>query len=309
MEDKKKLLVIDSNALLHRAFHALPPLTTKTGEPTGAIYGYLLTLFKAIKDLSPEYIVACFDTKAPTFRHEMFKEYKAQRPKTPEGIITQLPRTKDILKEFKIPVFAKEGVEADDLIATISQLATKESNSLEVYILTGDLDNLQLVNDRIKVYTMGRGIKDLVIYDEEKVVERFEVKPNQMTDFKALVGDTSDNIPGAPGIGNKTAAILIQKYGSLTKIYEAAEKDDPEMKASVKKTLLGFKEQVLLARELVEMKKDVEIDFSLRECFFGKFKKKDVERILTEFDFTTLIKRLPSLIDFSSDGTEQRLLI
>ena len=309
MEDKKKILIIDSNALLHRAFHALPPLTTKTGEPTGAIYGYLLTLFKAIKDLSPEYIVACFDTKAPTFRHEMFKDYKAQRPKTPEGIVMQLPRTKDILKEFKIPVFAKEGVEADDLIATISQLATRDLDSLEVYILTGDLDNLQLVNDRIKVYTMGRGIKDLVIYNTERVIERFEVRPDQMTDFKALVGDTSDNIPGAPGIGNKTAATLLQKYGNLEKIYEAIKKNDSEMKAAIKKTLLTFKEQVFLARKLVEMKKDVEIDFKLKDCLFGKFKKKDVEKILIEFDFTSLVKRLSSLIDFQGDGIEQRLLI
>jgi len=309
MADNKQLLIIDSNALLHRAFHALPPLTTKDGEPTGAIYGYLLTLFKAIKDIGPEYIVACFDTKAPTFRHLKFKDYKAQRPATPEGIIAQLPRTKEVLAEFKIPVFAQEGVEADDLIATISQIAQKESNSLEIYILTGDLDNLQLVNDKVRVYTMGRGIKDLVIYDEEKVVERFAIKPKQMIDFKALVGDASDNIPGAPGVGNKTAADLLQKFGTLEKVYEAAEKQDKGIREAVRKTLLEYRGQVLLAKELVAMKRDVDIDFNLKDCAFGKFKKKDVEKILLRFEFTTLIKRLPSLIDLEGDGLEQRMLI
>jgi DNA polymerase-1 len=141
----KRLIIIDSNALLHRSFHALPPLKNSSGQETGAVYGYLLTLFKAISDLKPEYVVACFDTKMPTFRHEMFEGYKAQRPVTPSGIISQIPITKEVLDTFKIPVFAKEGVEADDLIATICNLAGKDA---EIFIVSGDLDNLQLVNKR-----------------------------------------------------------------------------------------------------------------------------------------------------------------
>src|SRR3989339_372153 len=162
MDEKKILLIIDSNALLHRAFHALPPLMTKSGQETGAVYGYLLTLFKAIKDLNANYIVACFDTKAPTFRHERFKDYKAQRPATAPAIILQIPIAKEVLSPFKIPIFAKEGVEADDLIATIAITAKAD----EIYIISGDLDNLQLVNDKVKVYTMGKGIKDTIIYDK-----------------------------------------------------------------------------------------------------------------------------------------------
>ena len=204
----KRLIIIDSNALLHRSFHALPPLMTKSGQETGAVYGYLLTLFKAIGDLKADYIVACFDTKAPTFRHEMYLEYKAQRPVTPSGIISQIPVAKEVLAAFGIPVFAKEGVEADDLIATIC----KKVSDMEIYIVSGDLDNTQLINENIKVYTLGKGIKDTVIYDINKVVERFGVNPNQMVDFKALTGDPSDNIPGVEGIGKKTAAEIIQKY-------------------------------------------------------------------------------------------------
>ena len=173
---EKRLIIIDSNALLHRSFHALPPLENKTGQETGAVYGYLLTLFKAIKDLHPSHVVACFDTKAKTFRHEKFQDYKAQRPLTPSGIISQIPIAKEVLEAFKIPVFAKDGVEADDLIATICELAPKD---FEIYILTGDMDSLQLVNEKIKVYTLGKGIKDTVIYDINKVKERFGVEPSK----------------------------------------------------------------------------------------------------------------------------------
>ena len=151
---QKRLIIIDSNALLHRAFHALPPLMTKSGQETGAVYGYLLTLFKAIKDLKADYIVATFDTKAKTFRHEKFKDYKAQRPLTPSGIVSQIPIAKEVLETFKIPVFAKDGVEADDLIATICGIALRQKQDLEIFILTGDMDSLQLVNDKIKIYEM-----------------------------------------------------------------------------------------------------------------------------------------------------------
>jgi DNA polymerase-1 len=181
---EKRLIIIDSNALLHRAFHALPPFKTKSGQETGAVYGFLTMLFKAIKELQANYIVATFDTKAKTFRHEKFENYKAQRPLTPAGIISQIPVAKEVLDAFKIPVFAKEGVEADDLIATICTMAPKQEKNLEIYILTGDLDNLQLVNEKVKVYTSGKGIKDTVIYDINKVRERFGVEPGQMNNLR-----------------------------------------------------------------------------------------------------------------------------
>jgi DNA polymerase I len=287
---EKRLIIIDSNALLHRSFHALPPLAMKNGQETGAVYGYLLTLFKAIKDLKPSHVVACFDTKAKTFRHEKFQDYKAQRPLTPGGIISQIPITKEVLNAFGIPVFFKDGVEADDLIATICELAPKD---FEIYILTGDMDSLQLVNDRIKIYTLGKGIKDTVIYDINKVKERFGVIPEQMNDFKALVGDVSDNIPGVLGVGKKTAAEIIEKYHTIKELYEELATDTAVLKPKVKEALKANKENAFLSRELVEMKKDCDIDFKIEDCKFGNFDKIKVEQKLYELEFNSLVNRLP----------------
>ncbi len=295
MTDKKRLLIIDSNALLHRAFHALPPLTTKKGEQTGAIYGFLLILFRAIKDLNPDYIVACFDVAAPTFRHQKFEGYKAKRPKTPEEIKAQLPKIKEVLKVFEVPIFEKEGFEADDLIATISTRAEKENNQLETYILSGDFDTLQLVDKNTKVYTMGKGIKETVVYDEEKILSRFGIKPEQMVDFKALTGDPSDNISGVPGVGKKTAADLLKNYGSLDNLYQKIEKNEANIKPRIKETLLKNKTQAFFAKMLVEVEKDVDINFNIKECQFGNFNQKKVENILSEFEFHSLIDRLSSL--------------
>ena len=290
---EKRLIIIDSNALLHRAFHALPPFKTKTGQETGAVYGYLTILYKAIKELQANYIVATFDTKAPTFRHEKFKEYKAQRPVTPSGIISQIPVIKEILEAFKIPVFAREGVEADDLIATICTIIPKQEQDVDIYILTGDLDNLQLVNERVKVYTSGKGIKDTVIYDINKVRERFGVEPAQMIDFKALTGDPSDNIPGVEGIGKKTAAEIIQKYDNIKNLYQELSTDTAVLKPKVKEALVKNKESAFMSRELVEMKKDVDINFIMKDCKFGNFNKEEVEEKLFKFEFNSLVGRIP----------------
>jgi len=289
---EKKLIIIDSNALLHRSFHALPPLTTKSGQETGAVYGFLLTLFKAINDLKANYVVACFDTKTPTFRHEMFKDYKAQRPATPSGIISQIPVAKEVLETFKIPVFVKDGVEADDLIATICELAGKD---MEIYIVSGDLDNLQLVDENIKVYTLGKGIKDTIIYDINKVKERFGVEPSQMVDFKALTGDPSDNIPGVEGIGKKTAAEIIQKYGSIINLYNELSTDTAVLKSKVKEMLKQNKDSALISLELSQMKKDVDINFKIEDCKFGNFDKNKVEEIFKKLEFNSLLSRLDSI--------------
>lgn len=288
---EKKLIVIDSHSLLYRAFHALPPLTNSKGQPTGAVYGFLLTLFKAVKDLQANYVVACFDTKKPTFRHEQFEEYKIHRPAAPEGIIPQFSLMKEVLQAFNIPVFEKEGYEADDLVATIAKKAEKEA---EVYILSGDLDNLQLLSDTIKLYTLGKGIKDYILYDEDKVIERFGVKPSQMNDFKALTGDASDNVPGVPGIGKKTAAELIQKYGSIKNLYDELSTDTAVLKPKVKESLKQNKDKAMLSLELVETKKDVDIDFKLDDCKMSDFDREKVKNIFVELGFNSLIDKLPT---------------
>ncbi|MFA5878485.1 MAG: 5'-3' exonuclease H3TH domain-containing protein [Candidatus Staskawiczbacteria bacterium] len=292
--EKKKLLVIDSNALLHRAFHALPPLTTKNGEQTGAVYGFLLVLFKAIKDLNPGYIVACFDVGAPTFRHEQFAGYKAKRVKTPDELISQIPKIKEVLTAFEVPVFGKAGFEADDLIATIVQKVSKNKD-IETYILTGDLDMLQLVNNKVKVYTLGRGVKETITYDEAAVASRFGITPEQVIDFKSLAGDPSDNIPGAPGIGKKTAAELLQKFKTLDNIYKQMDKGSADIKDRVKEILLNNKEQVLFSKSLVDAKKDVDIDFKLGDSKFGSYNKKKAEGVLLKFQFNTLVKKISEI--------------
>jgi len=290
---EKRIIIIDSNALLHRAFHALPPLTNKKGQPTGAVYGFLLTLFKAIKDLKADYIVACFDTPKPTFRHETFKDYKAHRPKTPDDIVSQIPVMKEVLQAFDIPIFEKDGFEADDLIATITQ---KIPGDVGAYIVTGDLDNLQLVDEKIKVYTLGRGIKDSVIYDEAKVVERFGVKPSQMNDFKALTGDASDNIPGVAGIGKKTAAELIKEYGSIKNLYDELATDTAVVKPKIKEALKNNKENAFLSLQLVQTKRDVVLNFNLESCEFGNFNQQKVKDIFYELGFNSLVDRLSTIV-------------
>ena len=289
----KRLIIIDSNALLHRAFHALPPLMTKDGQETGAVYGFLLTLFKAISDLKADYVVACFDTKMPTFRHEMFKDYKCHRAPTPTGIISQIPVAKEVLTVLGVPVFSKEGVEADDLIATICKLAGAD---VEIFIVSGDLDNTQLVSENIKVYTLGKGIKDTVIYDINKVRERFGVEPSQMVDFKALTGDPSDNIPGVEGIGKKTEAEIIQKYGNIKNLYDELATDTAVLKPKVKEALKINRDSALMSRELAQMKNDVDIDFKIEACKFGWPKghpdKTKAEELFKKLEFNSLISRL-----------------
>lgn len=291
-----RLIILDSNALLHRSFHALPPLTTKSGQETGAVYGYLLTFLKAQKDTQANYVVACFDTKAKTFRHEKFQDYKAHRPATPSGIVSQIPITKEVLKTLGIPVFAMEGFEADDLIATICKKAVEQKSDLEIFVVSGDLDNLQLVNDRVKVYTLGKGIKDTIIYDAQKVKERFGVDPLQMNDFKALVGDASDNVPGVPGIGKTTAADLIQRFGSITNLYNEIGTDTAVLKPKVKGLLKENKSLAFLSLELVETKKDIDMDFKIENCKFGNFDEGAVQQVLEKLQFNSLIGKIISLV-------------
>ncbi|OGZ74858.1 MAG: hypothetical protein A3A12_03330 [Candidatus Staskawiczbacteria bacterium RIFCSPLOWO2_01_FULL_43_17b] len=291
--DQKKLLIIDGHSLLYRAFHALPPLSNKNGQLTNAVYGFLLILFKAIKDVQANYVVACFDTKKPTFRHQQFEEYKAHRAPMPEGISSQIPIMKDVLRALNVPMFEKEGFEADDLVATI---ATKNQEKVDVVILSGDLDNLQLVNDHIKLYTMGKGIKESVLYDAARVVERFGVRPDQMNEFKALTGDNSDNIPGVPGIGKTTAADLIQRFGSIKNLYEELATDTAVLKPKIKEALKTNKEKAFLSLQLVDTDKNVEMDFNLDACAFGSFDRAKVQQVFAQLNFTTLMSRLNSLI-------------
>jgi len=212
MAAKKKLILIDSNAIIHRAYHALPPLTTKKGELVNAVYGFASVLLNVLNRFKPEYIAATFDLKEPTFRHKEFKEYKATRVKAPDDLYEQIPQVKKVVSAFNIPIVEKKGYEADDLIATFARKTEKLHPDVEVIIVTGDLDTLQLVDDKVKVFALRKGMSDSILYGEKEIFERYGLKPNQMVDYKGLRGDPSDNLPGVKGVGEKTATELLKKY-------------------------------------------------------------------------------------------------
>lgn len=299
MINKKRLIIIDSHSLIHRAYHALPPLTTKKGEEVGAIYGFLLVFLKVLKELKPDFVVATFDLPSPTFRHKKFKFYKAKRPKLPDGLCQQIPKVKEILKVFGVPIFEKEGFEADDLIGAISKIAPKKQifPEIETIILSGDSDVLQLVNSQTKVYALRRGVKDTVLYNEDLVKEKYQgLESNQLVDFKALRGDPSDNVPGVRGIGEKTALQLIKEFGSLENLYQEIEKNtekSKQIKIKIKESLIKNKEEALVSKELVEIKSNIPLDFNLEECRFEGYNKEKVIEALKKFGFFSLIERLP----------------
>ena len=285
MENKKRLIVFDSNSVIHRAFHALPPLTTKKGEVVGAVYGFLLVFLKAVKEFQPDFIAACFDVKGPTFRHEKYAQYKAQRPKAPPELYLQIPMVKDVLKNFGVPVYEKQGFEGDDLIGTIAKLSP-----IETIIVSGDSDNLQLIDDKTKVYTLRKGVKDTVLYDEKLVTEKYQgLKPKQLIDYRALRGDATDNIPGVKGVGEKTATELLQRFGTLENIYRKLD----EIKPKTKELLVKSKEDAFASKDLAIIIQDVPMDFNLQDCSWDNYDKEKATKAMEEFGFHSLIPRLP----------------
>jgi len=296
MPEKKRLIIIDSNALIHRAYHALPPLSTKKGEIVNALYGFLLVFFRAVKELKPDYIAAAFDVPAPTFRHKKFKEYKAKRPKAPDELYSQIPKVKEFLKAIGVPIFEKEGFEADDIIGTIAKTASKKLAypKPEVIILTGDLDTLQLIDKEIKVCTLKKGVKDITFYDEKAIKERYGLTPEQLIDFKGLKGDPSDNIPGVFGIGEKTAISLIKEFGSIEELYQKIEKNSAEAKRippKIKEKLIRSKEQAIFSKSLARIQLDVPTDFKIKDCEFGKYSEEKVRDFLKKFEFYSLLNK------------------
>ncbi len=297
-----RFIIIDCNSVIHRAYHALPRLTTKDGRVVSAVYGFLLVFLRAVKEFQPDFIAAAFDVPGPTFRHKEYKKYKAKRPPTPEEIRQQIPEVKKILNVFSVPIFEKEGFEADDIIGTISYLAPKKQviPKIETIILSGDRDILQLVNSQTKVYLLKRGVKNVVLYDIDLVKEKYEgLTPSQLLDFKGLRGDPSDNIPGVTGIGEKTAIQLIKKFGSLERLYENIKNKEKTSKIQIsdklKKRLIDYKEQAFFSRDLARIKKNVLIDFNLKDCRWNNYNREEVVNVLKNLEFYSLIKRLPNL--------------
>ncbi|HHE76643.1 MAG TPA: hypothetical protein ENL27_01515 [Candidatus Parcubacteria bacterium] len=287
---KKRLIVIDSDALLYRAYYALPPLTTKKGELVNAVYGFLLALLKAVKDFSPEYVIASFDFPAPTFRHKEFKEYKSKRAKTPPELREQFPKIKEILKTLKIPIIETEGFEADDIIGTIVKL--KNLTGIETIVLTGDSDLLSLADRDTKVYLLKRGVKEAVLYDEKKVREKYQgLEPGQIPDFKGLRGDPSDNIPGVPGVGEKTALFLIKEFGSLENLYQKLKSGNQKIKEPLQKKLLDNENLAFISKSLSKIKQDMPIKIDLNNCRWRSYNKNEVREALTKYEFKTILNK------------------
>ena len=255
----KKLLILDSNSLMNRAFYALPPMTNSDGINTNAIYGFMNMLFKMKDEINPDSIIATFDLKAPTFRHKEYAEYKAGRNKMPPELAEQFPIIKELLKFMGIKIFEIEGFEADDLIGTVSKFA--EDNDTEIFIVTGDKDALQLAADNTKIVITKKGVSETAVYDRKAFIDEFEVTPNQFIDVKGLMGDKSDNIPGVPGVGEKTAFKLIKEYGSIEEVLKNID-NIPGKK--LKENLENNVEQAIFSKKLATIMREVPIELNIR---------------------------------------------
>lgn len=284
-----KLVLIDGNAILHRAFHAMPPFTTKRGEPIGAVHGFVSMLLRVIQDLKPTHIAVAFDEKEKTFRHIALETYQAQRPPVAEDLSSQFDRARTFLKAVGVPVYSKPGYEADDVIGTIATNALS-SDIAEVVVVTGDRDQLQLVNDKrgIKLYMPVGGLSNAKLYGEVETIERMGVPPNQIADLKALTGDPSDNYFGVPGIGPKTAVTLLSKYKTLSDIYDHID----EISEKVKEKLVKGKDSADQSYMLATIIRDVPIEADFEEMKKWKLNSKEVVNLFNEYGFKTLTKRI-----------------
>lgn len=287
----KKLLILDSNSILNRAFYGVRYLSAKDGTPTNAIYGFLNILLKLIKEQEPDYICAAFDVKAPTFRHKQYEGYKAQRKPMPEGLAAQMPLAKDVLRAMGVTILEKEGYEADDIIGTVARLC--EESEISCFIATGDKDDLQLTSDKTKVIltVTKSGYNETIIYDDKAVKEKYHVTPTEFIDVKALMGDPSDNIPGVKGVGEKTAMSLIEKHHSIEYIYENI--DDIGLKGAMLQKMKDGREMAFMSKELATINRNTPIEFNTEECVFDGFENNgELYEILKRLELNSIIKKL-----------------
>ena len=264
---KKRIVLLDTHAIIHRAYHALPDFTGPSGAPTGALYGLVAMLLKIITDLKPDYLAACYDLPKPTIRHEAYEGYKGTRVKTDDALVSQIKESRKVFEAFSIPAYEREGFEADDLLGTIAH--ELREHDVDVIIASGDMDTLQLVDgERVRVYTLKKGIQDTILYDEKAVIARFGFAPTLIPDWKGLRGDPSDNIKGVPGIGEKTATELVTKFGTIEDIYTALKKgDEAFLAAGVKARMIGLlrehEEEARLSKAIATIRLDAPLPFVL----------------------------------------------
>ncbi|MFN3967157.1 MAG: 5'-3' exonuclease H3TH domain-containing protein, partial [Endomicrobiia bacterium] len=278
----QKFFLIDGNAYIHRAYHALPPLLTSIGQQVNAVYGFIRMILKILKNEKPDYLAICFDFPGKTFRHNVFEKYKATRKEIDDELKSQIPIAKELVQAFGFTCFEKEGFEADDLIATIVKMV--EKSGIKTIIVTGDKDALQLVNENISVLNEHKNI----LYTPEKVIERYGVLPTQLVDVFALAGDSIDNIPGVPGIGEKTAIKLIKEFGNLENLFKNVDR----IKGKLSEKIKNNTEFALLSKNLVTLNTSVDIDFSLEMCKIPDIDIEKVVPLLKKFEFNTLLNEI-----------------
>ncbi len=287
MTKRKKLVIFDGHALVHRGYHAIPHLTTKDGTPTNAVYGFTMMMLLALRELKPDYVAVAWDAPGKTFRHEDYKEYKATRKRADQELYDQLPITKEVISAFNIPLLEQSGFEADDIIGSLSK---QYEDKVDVVIVTGDMDELQLVSDKTTVFTMRKGFSDTFIYDEKAVHDKYGVTPEEFIVYKALKGDTSDNIPGVAGVGDKTATDLVSKYQSLDNIYKHLD----ELKPAVRNKMEAGKDSAYLSEKLSTIKRDMKLDFDLKDSAIHEYDRKKVYDLFHKLEFRTLLSKLPA---------------
>ncbi|MBI5421624.1 hypothetical protein HZA44_00615 [Candidatus Peregrinibacteria bacterium] len=288
---EKRLVVIDGNHLIHRAYHAIQaPLKTSSGEQTNAIFGFASMLLNIIELEQPDYLAMTFDEKAPTFRHEAHEGYKATRAKAPDELYAQIPRIKEMIESFKIPVYSKEGFEADDMMGTLALKAIKDG--LSVYLVTGDRDLLQLVNHTIHVVFPHKGYREPTIYDSKAVFDKFGIHPDQVVDYKSLVGDPSDNIDGVQGIGPKGASELLAQYKTLDGIYSHLD----DLSEGMRKKLTEGKKAAYFAQSLSKIVTDVPCDFKKEDASTKKLDFLGLQRFFEKMEMKSLQGRLRKMM-------------
>src|SRR3989339_213712 len=304
----KKFVIIDGNAIVHRAYHALPPMTVK-GTMVNAVYGFTSMLLKVLKDLQPDYLAVTFDVAGGTFRHKKYKEYKATRVKADQSLYDQMPLVHQIVEAFGVPIYEKQNYEADDVIGTVVTNLQSSIFSLHSIIVTGDMDTMQLVNEKTSVYGLRKGMSDIAMYNPEEVKKKYGFGPEFVVDYKALRGDASDNIPGVPGIGEKTAVELITKIGGIKKIYENIKTlKHKNIGEGVIKKLIAGEESAKMSHDLATLDCNVpDLDFDLEKCDVKKFNKAKLSEMLKKFEFWSLVKRLngPLNMEHGTNGSQK----
>ena len=288
MANKGKVILIDGNSLLYRAFFALPHFSTLANQPTNAVYGFTMMLLRLVEEEKPDIVLVAFDAPVKTFRHHEFEQYKAHRKPTPDDLVSQAPLARKLVEAFHIPMLEVPGFEADDVIGTLAVKASAEDH--DVLIVTGDLDELQLIGDRVRVMKTVKGVTETITFDEKGVQEHYGLRPEQFPDYKALTGDPSDNIPGVPGIGAKTAVKLLEEYGTIENLLEHASEVQP---ARFQAILAANANQAVLSKRLATIVKDIPLDVDFEQCLFKGPDLPSVREMFRELGFTSLLKRLP----------------